>query len=75
MADNIDRLMTELMRIDSGWIWQENPQTGALAIFPKTAKDVEAWESRALEMLAAQVPVMLEAKPEENTLARVVRGD
>ena len=75
MTDNLDKLVTDLMRIDSGWIWHENPQTGALAIFPTTAKDPAAWERRALDMHDLQRPVMLQAKPEENGLARVVRGD
>ncbi len=52
--------------------------TGALALFPKTAKDVDEWEQRALAMHAQQETIRLDAKPEENTLAarkRIMRGD
>ena len=46
--------------------------------FPEMAKDEFEWERDALEMHAAQIPVIPAAKPLENVLAnrvRVIRGD
>ena len=74
--DNIDDLMSDLYWLDSGWHRIVNPETGAMALFPETAKDVDAWEQRADMMHRAQEPVTLKPKPLENILAaRVVRAD
>ena len=86
MSDSLDDLMSDLAWIDSGWHRHVNPKTGDVALFPdvprfpsgsKEARAAEdAWQSRALEMHASQVPVILAPKPVENALAgRVVRGD
>ena len=76
--DGLAGLAEQLSRKRSGWIWHENPETGALALFPETAKNEAEWERRALDMHEAQETIRLEAKPEVNTLAerkRIIRGD
>ena len=75
--DALAELMGALARKNGPWVWHENPETGELAIFPKTAKDEAAWESRALLMHAAQITITLDPKPTENEFARqrMVRGD
>ena len=76
--DGLAGLAEQLLRKRSGWIWHENPETGALALFPETAKNEAEWERRALDMHEAQETIRLEAKPEVNTLAerkRIIRGD
>ena len=66
--DALAELMSELAWRNSGWNRHVNHKTGAVALFPKTATDVDAWEVRCQEMQAAQRPVQVEDKPEENTL-------
>ena len=81
--DGLAGLAEQLLRKRSGWIWHENPETGALALFPETAKNEAEWERRALaqnaEAEAMERANRLEAKPEENALAArkgtIVRGD
>ncbi len=81
--DGLAGLAEQLSRKRSGWIWHENSETGALALFPETAKDVDAWEQRALaqnaEAEAMERANRLEAKAEVNTLAerkgQIFRGD
>lgn len=46
-----------------------------IAVLPMTATSDEAWEQRALEMHGDQKTITLEAKPVENNMARVTRGD
>lgn len=76
--DGLAALANELFWRRSDWHRHVNAETGALALFPKTAKDVDEWEQRALAMHAQQETIRLDAKPEENTLAarkRIMRGD
>ena len=75
MTDNIDVLLRDLSYIDSGWHRHENPVTGAVALFPETAKNEAEWESRALAMHAEQEAITLPPKPRENALSRIVRAD
>ena len=76
MTDNIDVLLRDLSYIDSGWHRHENPETGAVVLFPETAKNEAEWEARALEMHSAQEAITLAPKPQTNELAaRVVRSD
>ena len=79
MTDNIDVLLRDLSYIDSGWHRHENPVTGAVVLFPETAKNEAEWERRALDMHEAQETIRLEAKPEANTLVarkrQITRGD
>ena len=77
-GDPMAALMTALGRRNGPWVYHENAETGAIAIFPKTATDVEAWEARALEMIAEQKPMTLAPKPTQNELAArkiLSRGD
>jgi hypothetical protein len=75
MTDNIDVLLRDLSYIDSGWHRHENPETGAVVLFPETAKNEAEWEARALQMHSKQTPIHLEAKPQENAMTRIERGD
>ncbi len=85
MTDNIDNLMRDLALKDSDWHRHENPQTGAVVIFPdvprfpsgsKEARAAEDdWEQRCLAMHAEQETITLEPKPSENTMTRIKRGD
>ena len=75
MTDNIDDLMADLYWLGSGWHRHVNPETGAVALFPETAKDDDQWQARAIQMHAAQVPVTLAPKPLENAMRRIVRAD
>ena len=89
MVDEIDGLsaLSEALAIRrSGYHRHENAETGAVAIFPSVkvfpvgsaeqmALETE-WAQRAIVMHQNQVPVTLEAKPVENTLAvRLARGN
>ncbi len=75
MTDNIDVLLRDLSYIDSGWHRHENPKNGAVVLFPETAKNEAEWEARALLMHSKQTPIHLEAKPQENAMTRIERGD
>lgn len=46
-----------------------------IAVLPMTAQSDEQWERRALDMHSKQTIIEVEAKPVENRLARVQRGD
>ena len=73
--------LTEVLAIKrSGWHRVAGPD--GVALFPETAKDVDAWEQRALaqnaEAEAMERANRLEAKAEVNSLAerkRIMRGD
>ena len=76
--DGLNALSEVLAIRRSGYHRHVHSETGAVVIFPATAKHEYEWERRALEMHNAQVPVIPDAKPEENTLAtrmQVIRGD
>ncbi len=85
MTDNIDVLLRDLSYIDSGWHRHENPVTGAVALFPDVPRHPsgspeqraleDEWEARALQMHSKQTPIHLEAKPQENAMTRIERGD
>ena len=80
-TDGLADLANKLAIKRSGWHRQENPETGAVVLFPETATYDAAWEAKALaqsqeaEHLGAST--LLDAKPLENTLAarRITRGD
>ncbi len=44
-------------------------------MMPPTAKDDGQWETRAIRMHSKQEVITIEAKPVENTLARIQRSD
>ena len=46
-----------------------------IAVLPMTAQSDEQWEQRALTMHGNQKVIEVEAKPVENNLARIQRGD
>jgi len=46
-----------------------------IAVLPMTAPDDTEWQNRALLMHDKQTPIVLEAKPVENQMAKIARGD
>ena len=46
-----------------------------IAVVPMTAKDDGQWEQRAVQMHDEQKVITIEAKPEENQMTRIKRGD
>lgn len=46
-----------------------------IAVLPMTASNEADWQNRALLMHDRQTPILLEAKPVENQMAKIVRGD
>lgn len=75
MTDDLDGLLFDLGYANCGWHRHVNPETGAAFLVPETAQSEDEWEARALMMHANQKPVTIEAKPVENAMARIVRGD
>ncbi len=78
--EGLDALACELAWRRSGWHRHVNEEPGAMAIFPETAKNGQAWEQKAalqtVEAEELERATRPEAKPLENTLARrVQRGD
>ena len=75
--DDLDDLLGELGHKLSGWTRVVNPATGAMAYFPKTATDADAWEVRAIaqaeESVRQGIANAPPPKPEENVLKE--RGD
>ena len=72
---SFDALEMALSIADMGWHRHENHETGATAMLPTTVTDENEWEAKNIAMHAQQQPLRLKAKPQENSLARVVRGD
>lgn len=80
MSDSPDALLRDLALTKAGWHRQENPETGAVAIFPETATNESEWEQRAkLQLAEAKSNLAIpEPKPMKNTLAArrtIARGD
>ena len=78
--DDLDMLESELTFRTTGWHRHRNHETGVLAFFPETARDVTAWEARATAQAAESERMEAETRPEpkplENTLVnRTRRGD
>jgi len=46
-----------------------------IAVLPMTAPNDAEWQNRALLMHDKQTPIVIEAKPVENQMARIERGD
>lgn len=46
-----------------------------IAVLPITAQNDDQWEQRAVVMHNEQKPITIEAKPVENTMARITRSD
>lgn len=73
-------LMRDLALINAGWLRAEHPETGAMGFFPETAKDVAAWERRALAQSqeAERNVIIPEPRPVDDGLLesrRIIRGD
>lgn len=76
-----DTLMMFMLRGLKPDTYRENVRGGGvhvnfgIAVLPMTAQSDEAWENRALEMHKGQKIIEIEAKPTENAMLRVKRGD
>lgn len=61
--------------------YRENARGGeinmnfGIAVMPMTATNEADWQNRALLMHDKQQPILIEAKPVENQMARIERGD
>lgn len=73
-------LMFRLRGLKPG-IYRENQRGGdtninfGIAVLPMTAPNDEQWEQRAIVMHDEQKTITIEAKPVENQMARIKRGD
>ncbi len=72
-------LMRDLSLINAGWHRVEHPETGAVGIFPETAKDEGEWERTALAQSkeAERNAIILPPKLLDDDLAermRISRG-
>lgn len=80
-TNHSDSLLMFLLRGLKPGTYRENTRGGdtninfGVAVLPMTAPSDEQWEQRAVEMHGNQKVITIEAKPVENTLARVQRGD
>ena len=76
--DPMEALMTALGRRNSPWAYCGDVEGGKFAMMPKTATDIEAWESRALAMHSRQRTITLAPKPTQNEIVArklLSRGD
>ena len=74
--DGMEGLADSLAIMRSPWDHVYHSETGALAaLLPKTAKDVDDWERRALAMHQNQRTILPPPKVSENSLSRIVRAD
>ena len=73
-------LMFRLRGLKPG-MYRENQRGGdtninfGIAVLPMTAQNDEQWEQRAVLMHQEQKTITIEAKPVENQMARIKRGD
>jgi len=76
-----DALMMFILRGLKPSVYRETARGGetninfGIAVLPMTARDDESWQDRAILMHDKQQPIILEAKPVENQMTRVERGD
>lgn len=80
----IERTLDNIAVVRAGW-HRVRSETGKWTYFPdvprfpsgsKEARAAEdAWEARALAMHENQKPIHIEAKPQENAMTRIERGD
>jgi len=80
-TNHSDSLLMFLLRGLKPGVYREN-QRGSdtninfgIAVLPMTALNEEQWEQRALLMHDQQKTITIEAKPVENQMVRVKRGD
>lgn len=76
-----DALIMFLLRGLKPGVYRDNARGGdtninfGIAVLPMTAKSEDQWEKRALLMHDEQKTITIEAKPVENQMARIKRGD
>lgn len=76
-----DTLLMFVLRGLKPGVYRENQRGGdtninfGIAVLPMTAKSDEQWEQRAVLMHSEQKTITIEAKPVENQMARIKRGD
>ena len=76
-----DTLLMFILRGLKPGTYRENQRGGdtninfGIAVLPMTAQNDEQWERRALLMHDEQKTITIEAKPVENQMARIKRGD
>ncbi len=76
-----DPLLMFILRGLKPGTYRENARGGetninfGIAVLPMTAQSEEQWENRALLMHDQQKTITIEAKPVENQMARITRGD
>ena len=73
-------LMRDLALINAGWHRTEHPETGAVGIFPNTARDEGEWERKAMAQSreAERNSIIPEPRQGDDGLAerrRITRGD
>ena len=80
-AKHSDTLMMFLLRGMRPGVYRDTARGGdtninfGIAVLPMTAPDEKQWEQRALLMHDEQKNITIEAKPTENQMTRVNRGD
>ena len=76
-----DPLIMFLIRANRPEQYRETARGGetninfGIAVLPMTAPNDADWQTRALLMHEKQEPILIEAKPVENQMARIERGD
>lgn len=76
-----DTLLMFILRGLKPGVYRENQRGGdtninfGIAVLPMTAQSDEQWEERAVLMHSEQKTITIEAKPVENQMARIKRGD
>ena len=76
-----DTLLMFILRGLKPSVYRENQRGGdtninfGIAVLPMTAQSDEQWEQRAVLMHQEQKTITIEAKPVENQMARIKRGD
>ncbi len=76
-----DTLLMFILRGLKPGVYRENQRGGdtninfGIAVLPMTAQSDEQWEQRAVLMHQEQKTITIEAKPVENQMARIKRGD
>jgi len=80
-TNHSDTLLMFLLRGLKPGVYRENQRGGdtninfGIAVLPMTAQSEDQWEKRALLMHDEQKTITIEAKPTENQMARIKRGD
>ncbi len=76
-----DTMLMFLIRGQRPDTYRENARGGeinmnfGIAVMPMTAPNEADWQARAMLMHDKQQPIIIEAKPVENQMARIERGD